>query len=388
MVETAKGLARETRTAPLWLNRLRVGGLATTLIDRLSDIFNADRPIVHVTEYSVAPDFILPSTFAIGEWQGLLLCHVLDGGGQRRLLMYWREREAAAVVGPELARHLQLPTAEWTGASLRAVFPKRRLRPRSIGDAVVWLAAVVGGWAGLSAAWLALFASPEMTYVPPTAAEANVISGAETPIRIALINQSLSVPANVRVVSARLTGAEGRATPNAPGVYQIDPKGRSDLVVTTVAEGSESAKLELEIVARAGRWTPSPSSTTLTIPLKIWPSLERGSFKVVNAHNNRCFIEAPLKLGEAASGVKCQAFMVGQDDVEFVAAIPSADSSWASSRTAPARGKETASIVWTVPTSRAFTETKIQLALSGASIGRIGCPTLAAKVDWECEKTR
>jgi len=385
---TAKELARDGSKPAIPVNRVPLRGIAATVAQKLAEILHPDNPIVHVTVYSVPSHFTLPSTFAITAWQGLLHCHIVEGGDQRRLLMYWRDRETATLVAPEAARHLHLPEPDWTGASIRALFTKRRLRPRSIGDAVVWLAAVVGAWAGLSAAWLALFASPEVSYVPPDTAEANVISGAETPIRIALINQSLSVPAKVHVVSARIVGARGQARANAPGLYQIDPNGRAEAVVTAVAEGPGKANLELVFAAKAGRWTPSPSSTTLTIPLKIWERFERGTFAVVNAGSKRCFVEAPLRLGEATSGLKCQAWTVAQGDVEFVAAMPSADSSWVSNRTASVQGKETASILWTVPTSQPFTATPVRLVLAGASIERIGCPMLAASVQWECDRTR
>ena len=145
----------------------RVPAMLASISGTLRALSNREGDVAHTSVYRVPSNFELPPGFGLPAWKGLFHCQVVKAGADKHFLTFWRAQHIAEHLEPELVRRLGLGSRVCGGAVIDARARSISLRPRSLGDAVVWIAAVVGAWTALSAAWLSLFGRPEVELSPP-----------------------------------------------------------------------------------------------------------------------------------------------------------------------------------------------------------------------------
>jgi hypothetical protein len=336
-----------------------------------------------VQRIHVADSFEWPKDFTLSRHPGLLACELIRTDDKTNIVMaLWRDNIAIATASPALIAALGGTPIE-TGTIVDAKGPPAWW-PKSTGDALIKIAAVIGAVTVVVNILSSWFALPNVAVAVQSRQPINASVGLTVTFTTLVLNnsRSISVDSDVSTISP-----DARDLQNEPRKLSVPGGGQGAVTTTAIFDQSGDHSVTVATSNRAGRFMPTLARTATTT-VKAWPLISRSGF-TVQAERTSSYVA--FMRGEVATGIPGQTKLECQATVNrvpravrFLSVSPSVGGG--TPLASQGEYERTITIKWQVTVSRPFEWQPVTLNLdANAEQAPAVWNRIAEEVDWTCE---
>lgn len=305
-----------------------------------------------MTQHRVSDDFVLPSTFRAEALPGLLLCQIIVGDGQRRVLAWWKSSETYKQAwGKEFTQLLGAGALLcFEGFQLAQGAKRYRVgwaKPTAVVAVVSALVALVTGLSTLQDWVYSLVAEPDCTlWTDPVGAAKPKAIGDDFAIQIQVKNRHLRASSTAHI-TPRLVGDGLKVTDEKNWFpIRIDPgKAEVEEFRFTALRGGRHV-IRFEGKQQAGVLRNASAIRTLEIQVDVWDVIDQTPrVSLVKATDHNASISVDVRNAQTTPyGTALEAILANPGEIEV----------WPDKRSikdaeAPLRNADFAQLRWRIP---------------------------------------